>query len=131
MWEELAGRYRRVALLMDGRNAHPYMKSMSKEFQLVTNFASKHGMGINQANLARMDEARIARYRRIRVEMLPDARFEADTLYVITNTDFLMRAGCRHPERSWMGRIDGIDLLVPHGHSLPILGAMQERACPP
>ena len=129
-WGELARHYRRVVFLMPGAQAQPFMMSVTPQYQQVASFAARHGMAVNLSYLARVDDIKVEKYRQLRVQMLSQARFEADTVYVVTDPALLLRAGCTHPERSWTGRIDGMDMLVPGGQALPLLGALPERACP-
>jgi hypothetical protein len=136
LWPVLGENYEKIAFLVGGERApsyaaSPFLLSMNPQYQQVADFAAKHGLGINVANSARVDEAKAAAARERRVRGLLSGEFEPGTLYVVNDKTLQQRAGCVAPEHAWIGRIDGIDLIVPGGQSLPELAKLAEAPCPP
>ncbi len=135
-WSEISKNYRHVVFILGGEGsepllAHPYIIALNPSYKQIADFAAKNDMGINVAYLARFDEARTRADRKRRVESLVSGQFEQGTVYAVTDASLQQRAGCVAPDQVWIGRLDGIDLIVPGGESLPALRALPETACPP
>ncbi len=130
-WQSMAQKYQRVVFMMGGEWATPNALSVSREYLQVANFAAKHGMGVNVAYLARVDDSKWNAQLQRRQLALRTAQFEPGTLYVLKDEGLLRDAGCLVPAQVWAGRIDGIELIVPGGESILALRALPETACAP
>jgi hypothetical protein len=70
-------------------------------------------MTINQAYLARLDEAALARAREASVTELLDGKSEPSTIYVIGDVPLWSRVLCAPEHGQWRGSIDGFQLVIP------------------
>lgn len=111
-WSQLASHYQHVVFMAD---AHIPAKVIAwiPGYVQVARYAVLHRMTINQAYLARLDEAALARAREARVAELLDGKSESSTIYVIGDVPLWSRVLCAPEHGQWRGSIDGFQLVIP------------------
>jgi hypothetical protein len=112
VWSELGVRYKHLAYLQpSGFSAG--MITFVPSYRSVADYAAIHDMTINIAYLAREDDAKIARARTDRINMLKHGTSEPDTMYVIEDVQLWGQLICTHGSTLWYGTVDGLRLILP------------------
>jgi len=112
LWTVLPGNIRHIAYLKVPEL--PFgMVTFNKNYKIVADYAAHHGMTINIAYLARIDEVRMAQVSEARTDGLMHGQLEPSTMYVVDDDKLWAKLVCLHEPASWLGTVDGMRVIVP------------------
>ncbi|HEY8683721.1 MAG TPA: DUF6311 domain-containing protein [Rhodanobacter sp.] len=116
-WSELASRFHHLDFLLAPK-ASPYLVTWDPNYRQLAHYAALHGLSINVAYLARLDEGKLAAARIQREALLAKGGAEPSTFYMIADASLWSQILCAPDHGQWHGRIDGQQVVIPEPHEI-------------